>query len=298
MRGRGSQADDSMDMMLDTITNMFGGIMFIAILLCLLTGGQAGQVTQQTSKSAAHMVSLQTEFDEASAETARKLDLAVYLENLVTEPDTKWTTILTRIAADLEAAKTRFAEAKDALAKMQDKQNTVDQKMQVVEKGTGDLKREVEQLEKEIQREQSVRKLNARLPLSKATQLRPVHLVLSSDRLFILDGESGGFRPVIDAVRRDIDYVEVGNGCTQVKLRRGAGMNVDERLGDSARWTSLRELAPRDSNFLYMIVLPDSYDAFLTLRQIAVASGYDYDVIPLSADSSVILCPGTGFVTQ
>jgi hypothetical protein len=287
-----------MDMMLDTITNMFGGIMFIAILLCLLTGGQAGYVTQQAATSAAHVVSLQTDFDEAKAEAARKLDLSVYLENLIGEPDTKWSTILTRISADLDAAKTRLSEAKDALAKMQDKQNTVDQKMHVVAKGTSDLKREVEQLEKEIQREQSVRKLNARLPLSKATQLRPVHIVLSSDRLYILDGQDGGFRPVIAPTQRDIDYIKLGDGCTHVKLRQGAGTQVDERLGYSARWTNLRNLAPRDSNFLYMIVLPDSYDAFLTVRQIAVASGYDYDVIPLSLNSNVILCPGTGFVTQ
>lgn len=298
MRVRRVQTDDSMDMLLDTITNMFGGIIFIAILVALLTGSQADRTAGRVEAAAGRLVTLRTDLDEGRARVSRKSDLATYLQGLAGQPDVRWDDTLVSLATDVDAGRRRLAQAERQLAHLHDKQAPIDEKLHLASEQTDRLRDEIEQLTAAFRREKDLRRLEARLPVAQITTKRPAHIVLTRGRMFIVDGCDGGLNTIVEEKARDVELVPLPQERTKIVLRSGGGLPVGGNLASTVRWRRLREAAPTARYFLYLVVLPDAHEAFLTLRQLAVSAGYDYDVVPLSADNPLILSPASQFHTQ
>ncbi len=297
-RGRRQPADDSLEMLLDTITNVFGGIIFIAILVALLTGQRAEQATDRAAAGAAQQVNLTTDITALHAEIERKTELSAYLEGLIVAPDTSWDDVLAQLDDDIVAARRRLRTARQQLDRLRDKQTPIDQKLQAAAATREALLSEIQRLEAQIESEQEQRKLNARLPVTRVTRKAPVHIVLTAGRMFILDRCEGGLDKVLDEDQHDVDYFPGGGGQVQVKLRRAGGTPIGPQFGSHPRWRRLLQAASRDRYFLYFVVLPDAYRDFLTLRQLAVAAGYDYEVEPLASKDELVLVPASELHTQ
>lgn len=298
MRVRRVHTDDSMDMLLDTITNVFGGIIFIAILVALLTGSQADRTAGRVEAAADRLVTLRTDLQEGRARMSRKSDLATYLQGLADQPDVTWDDTLVSLAADIDAGRRRLAQAERQLAHLHDKKAPIDEKLQLASEQTAQLRDEIEQLEAAIGREKDLRRLEARLPVTQITHKRPAHIVLTRGRMFVVDGCDGGLITIVEEKTRDVDLVPLPQERTEIVLRSGAGLPIGGGLASTLRWRRLREAAPTARYFLYIVVLPDAYEAFLTLRQLAVSAGYDYDVVPVLANDPLIMSPASQFHTQ
>ena len=67
MRRRSTLATDSMDLLLDTITNTFGGILLLALLLVLLIRQTTNQETTTQAADSADIQRLQSRIDELTA---------------------------------------------------------------------------------------------------------------------------------------------------------------------------------------------------------------------------------------
>jgi len=285
-------------MLLDTITNVFGGIIFIAILVVLLTRSQVDRTSDRVRAAADRLVNLRTDLVETRTRAKRKQDLAAYLQALVQRPEATWQETLDRLNADIAAAKRRLADDERQLAYLRDRKEPIDEKLRMAADHTAELRAEIERLEATIRREKDLRRLEARLPVTRVTQKRPAHIVLTRGRMFIVDGCDGGLEPVVDPQARDVDLKPLSRAFTRIILRAGGGLPVNDDLPTSARWRRLRHVAPRSEYFLYFAVLPDAYEQFLILRQIAVAAGYEYDVTPVASEDDLILSPALQLHTQ
>jgi len=298
MRKRRVHTDDSMDMLLDTITNLFGGVIFIAILVALQTGRQTDRTANQVEAAADRLVTLRTNIAEARSRLVRKTDLAAYTQGLVRQPDETWDETLKSLTSDIQAATLRLDQAKRQLQRLQNKREPIDEKLRLASEHGDQLHAEIKQFEAEIQRERELRKLNARLPVTRITNKRPAHIVLTRGKMFIVDGCDGGLSAIVDKTRRDVDLVQLPNDRTKIILLPNAGLRVDDQLARSSRWRQLLITARSEQYFLYLTVRPDAYKEFLILRQLAVSAGYDYDVVPLSANDPLILSPASQMTTQ
>lgn len=297
-RARRNQTDESLDMLLDTITNMFGGIIFIAILVALMTGRQTVQKTDQVEAAADRVVTVRTDIEEGRSRSARKTDLATFLQGLVRKPDMSWDVTLTQLAADMKVAVQRVDRAERQLEQLQDKRVPIDQKLRLASEQAGRQRMAVAQLKIAIQREKELRSVEARLPVTRITHKRPAHIVLTRGRMFIVDGCDGGLFAVVDETARDIVLTPLSENRTKIDLRPNAGLRIDDDLAMNSRWRELLATAPPGQYFLYLTVRPDAYNEFLVLRQLAVSAGYDYNVVPLSADDPLILSPASQLTTQ
>ncbi len=293
-----SHTGESLDMLLDTITNMFGGIIFIAILVALMTGRQTVHKAEQVDAAADRVVTLRTDIEEGRSRSDRKTDLATFLQGLIRRPDTSWDVTLTQLATDMKAAALRLDRAERQLAQLQDKRAPIDQKLQLASEQAGRQRMAIAQLEIAIQREKELRSVEARLPVTRITNKRPAHIVLARGRMFIVDGCRGGLDALVDRAARDIELVPRPQDCTEIVLLPNAGLRIDGHLERSSRWERLLQVATRDRYFLYLVVFSDTYEEFLLLRQLAVSAGYDYDVVPLSADDPLVMSPASQFTTQ
>lgn len=297
-RSRRRHTNESLDMLLDTITNMFGGIIFIAILVAMMTGRQTIQKTGQIEAATDRLLNMRTDIQEGGSRLLRKADLATFLQGLIREPDVSWDVTLRQLAADTNVAVQRLDRAERQLRHLKDKKAPIDEKLRTASEHGDRLQEEIERLQAAIQGEKKLRTLDARLPVTRITHKRPAHIVLTQGKMFIVDGCSGGLSAVVDETARDVDLTSLPGNQTGIELKSNAGLRIDDHLASTSRWRKLRTAAPSKRYFLYLMVRPDAFKEFLIVRQLAVSAGYDYNVVPLTADDSLILSPARQLMTQ
>lgn len=261
-RSSASPVDEALDLFLDTISNVFGGIIFIALLVVLLLqvtpAGPANPAARRADASAAaldaHVDAL--ERITGAGDPGARAEIVSLLSSqgeLRRSVDAEH--------ARLESLRSREAEARVAA------EQTAEQVRQTI--------RDTAAAEAELERLRSQSAGRVRVPQFRATGKSEIALLLAAGRVAPLLSDAGSLNTA------DVEMA----GDARVRVRPGGGTAVTpenalilaQRLGPAAG----------SSSYVSLAVWPDAYAQAALLRDALVARGVEYNLVLLPPDGAV-----------
>lgn len=292
MRLRKGHHGSSMDLLLDTITNTFGGVLFLAILVAILlqiTGHEVEQ-PEKPQISEAELRSLETKLSSTVA-TLDTLARAVEAQDAncltLAPPDTKHQLEemqRLRIQRD-QLVRERLA----ALEKISSTQADIRHIQKEISQLDEDLKKATQEqastlmaLKSEIQS----RTQTARLPSARSTYKNEVALILRYGHLYVLHRyDANGYRQLNTD---DMVVISEGASETQVTPKPYAGIAVsDASQAKVALAGPLGRFDPQTEYFA-IGVWRDSFDQFVYLKHVLVQLGFNYRLLPIKEGGKII----------
>lgn len=310
--------DSSLELLLDTITNTFGGILFIAILLSLLlrSNSQTAELVESRSEpmSALEQVELESRVVDLQqeAETLRRRVVAPQqLGDL--QSDDFVLGKLSAAAAAVEAAVAERAQAVRNTLELQREAATaaeqfenLEEDRKSVDKNLADAENQLAAAQDEAARlaaaalqmerppEADEIEQTVSLPSLRPSMKREVGLYVRFDKIFMMHVWRNGERLGPNTEQFIIVPLSDGNGVRQVaRPRPAAGLPVNAAtIADDLR----RVLQPFSSDrfVVSMVVFEDSFDVFQLIKSAIVRNGYEYRPIPLRSGESVVDSGGKG----
>jgi hypothetical protein len=317
MARRVRDRDSSLELLLDTITNTFGGILFIAILVSLMLRSTSQHASQEAARHEP-----MSPLEQARLENrinGLRTDVEVLTKRIAAAPPARAAggesvsmRGLEAAAAALQAALDDRAEAAASMLELQ--RQAAESRAQAAALGTEQATAEARLAAAEqkvtVAKEEAARLAAAVLALEEAAakvvertvglpNLRPsakeqVGLYLRFDRLFMMHDWEGGRRLGPNTDQFVVVPVEGDDGVQQVaRPKPGAGLPVAVA---TVRETVRRLLAPFPPGrfVVSLIVFDDSFDVFQLVKGAIVDAGYEYRPMPLRSGQSVVDFGGVG----
>ncbi len=290
-RSKKSGTHDSFDLFLDTITNTFGGVLLIALLLVLLI--------RETSEVATE--SVQT---ESRTSIQQKIDL-LQAEKLNLEQAEQ---IRRDMAQNLDSGDTKelaslLAELSERNEQLKQQQNEEAENVETLQGQIRDTKTRAAQLEQELaDQQEKLKSLSADLdeavklktrtmptPKEKLTLKFPSFVMLKNNRLYILDKTRGYGAGEVDSnfftpTSTKPDLIASDN--KSYKLRKDDGIP----LGHPKLAEQFRRFDP--GCYIAFAVYPDSFDEFANVRAACVEADREMRIVPWENGKPVTIVKG------
>lgn len=297
MSRRRKASESSLELLLDTICNTFGGVLFVAILIVVmlkmtsrieasidadevseadmaeLTRQQANLAeTLQTLQSVAAQLDGQLQGKEKAAELIAELSSAQEARRSLTKARLE---VLSKVAEHQASTNKTAAE----LAKLQSRMEAANQRHQQV---AAELKSEVDKRSRRVE-----------FSAKRSTGKQEIQTILRYGRFYIWhrhgpDGERLGLNTdefvVLSEDRRAAHTTPIPGAGTPV-------VGSDE--SDRQLKGRLQTFSP-SRDYIAIVVWPDSYGDFASLKKALVESGFEYRLIPATDDSSFTDRGGSG----
>jgi len=301
MRSRRSVApEDSLELLLDTICNMFGGIVFIAMLLSMFASASGETIAKsRTGMSASEAVALsrmvaarRAELQSAKA-ALRDVQAAASTTPVDTTVDRD--ALLGVLNTSIAEAQERLEQAKAMLERVRDRSRSVQQQLQDAKSRADELAATADDIQRQIRTEKASRVSEARLPVRRETSKKPFLLAVRHGKvyqLFLLD--RNGDRTPNEA---DVSIRDDAQG-RHVEIKPGGGFLAEQRMNITERWRRITASVSSREYFFQIAVYPDSFEAFRMLRQEALAAGYEYDIVLFSDNEDIFLVAADKLSTQ
>ena len=307
MGRRSSANESSLELLLDTICNTFGGVLFLAMLVSLLltqtrkrTESESESADPVPAVSAADLVRLDTEAEELEQQIQQLEKLVGDVEGMAgefAEPDYKekleaMQTVereqrtlaakRVRILSDIADAQAAAARAGAQTATTQRQQKAADADQSQAENRLEQAKLEREQLiqsaiaiQKTLEETTSV-KTTGRAPRERETSKQEFGAVLKYGRMYLMHVYKSGDREV------NAEEFVVTTGLVHNTAEPKPSAGLDLRTSDSLQSKIRQRLIkhPPGSWYLCLIVHPDSFEEFLSLKAAIVSLGYEYRLMP------------------
>ncbi|WP_437206326.1 hypothetical protein [Planctomicrobium sp. SH664] len=301
MKRQRSQPADSLELLLDTICNTFGGVLFIAILVVILLrlSGNSEEVpaadpsvTQQLQDELHLLNERRMQLHEIAQNQSRTLselvpaDRKQLLETLNVEE------------ARHSSLSNEVQSARERLSALQQDQETLEWTVRQKQTELQQAQARNEQLQTELDNERQSRHQELRTSILRSPGgKRQVGVVLQYGRLYIWHQyDASGFSSGLNTA----DFLVLDRGLLQTVTTPNptAGVVVD---GSSASrqqiLKSLLKFRPA-VQYLAVIVRPDSYGSFRYLRDALTEGGFEYQLIPSLADEEFVDRGGRGGQVQ
>lgn len=281
---------DSLELLLDTICDVFGTIMLMSLIIALSLDDSTRSASRAAASRAsqADLITTETERDELTARLtalrkgeSQQADLGSVIASAE----------LVRHANRLreaEAARANAIEAKSeatgAASKAQVKINDIDQ---IAEERAEEIKRaetELEKLEKQLADSVEERSRAATIPKMAHTSLTTqATFFLKAGRLYgPLELPGGGFD------ERDFEIVEKGDTLV-IMERTSSGINVDKEARSLQRVREKFNGVEPSSAYVTLWIWDDSYEYFNAIRIVLEERGIKYQLKPSESETSVFL---------
>ncbi len=287
-RRRKSSSNDSLDMLLDTITNTFGGILLVALLLVLLirnTTAQQADVADEERVTIAEQQRLQAEVQRLQ-ERRETLQQSMQM--------------LEELQADFaDPAKQKLAEE---LGQLLGEVNTLQEQEKQLEAAQAAGERKMEQLESEklsgqkdavalqaalasaeldLKNELTLRTRTMELPREEYTNKALTCVFLIKGRLFFPDRGTGkaGFRinlEQFESCSEAVANLVLASGDAY-RIKPGSGLAIERTLVQK----SLLNFPTKDF-YLTIVCDRESFEQFGTFKDVLVDLGYEHRIMPVA----------------
>jgi len=279
---RRTQQGDSFDLFLDTITNTFGGVLLIALLIVLMIRENTDGAPKDHQPGPS--VDLQVVQSAIKALEAERDSLAASLRDQKVLSDDLIDGELKELSKDLSAKISERGKLSAQTAELSRlvKQASVNntglaakgeqEKIDLVQR-TAEFKK----LSELLNAEQTARTHTMALPKEKRTSKSEVPVFLEGDQLFVVKRDRNGISKQINT--QHFQKTTAGLAGLRIdsenyRVRPGAGLNLESK---ALRAELKRYSASRD--YFAIVVRSDSFDVFSKLRSLFVESGFEYRII-------------------
>ncbi|HQX54100.1 MAG TPA: hypothetical protein PLR25_29565 [Planctomycetaceae bacterium] len=290
---RKAATGDSLDLLLDTICNTFGGILFIAMLVVILTNkaSQDAAPSTPTAESSRTLRKLRGELTESESRLT-KLRRAVRqkedLERRFADPESL--ALLESLRSLDENSDSLMHERAEKLSDVAESQADLEDTARKLEQLAEQMAQARERLRKEkenLEREASVRARTSAAPQQRTTQKLPLVFFLKGGRLSSYASRDTDGSLVHNEAETKV--TEEAPGKKYVEPVSGSGLVV--AIDDS----NAEEIARRLSGFdkqrfhLTVFVFKDSFGQFESLKNQMIRSGFEYRLLPIPDDAKVYI---------
>ncbi len=278
--------DSSLELLLDTITNAFGGILFLAILVVILLQGTSRKLTPREEVSSANPTELAGRLEQLRMEESTlKLELramdTIYA-NLATSDLRSTLTQLEatqqardELAAERERLLVRIANEEGKLATIAEQDNTLTERMQ---SDTAAIR----VVREELADERARRRINSPFPEERSATKRSHSATIRYGRWYSERLPDG--RPNLDdfaVLDSDGKYLTI-----TPKPYRGIPILQDGHL--SSQIVGGLSSADPHRQYVDISIWDDSYDEFQVLRDYLVEHGFEYRLIVATEGDEVV----------
>lgn len=291
-------AEDSMELMLDTICNVFGGIIFIAILLAILTSNRTLDVRELELEQLAALAERWERFELTTQIRQQEASIEVLRQTA----DLSSGDHLDQVADVLANIDQQMTEARE---RREDAANWLQRRARSLDTETRDLQDQLDSLQAmEISAQAEIgqlvdsQKVNLRLPYETRTERNQILLLIHNHEVFfvpihpnreLLRGAGLG-----DGVRVD-ERMMLRIPIWVVTPRGGQGINLRaEAVRDDPLLRNLAQHLNAGRHFLDIYVSPESFESFSIFRQEITRLGYRYNVRPYDGgrNGQITFSPG------
>ena len=289
MSRRHHEPDDSLELLLDPICNMFGTIMFVALIAALLALTRSGVVVS----------------DAVSAMEREQASAVSQMEGRATELERTLSTLpagegreLDQAAADrVERALGEVARREVLIERYQDTVKTARENMDDVASQVEPMRTELMRVRDALEAARRSKHRQVRTPLEREVSLFEFTVVVWNDQLFAICDLTTRPRDACEWLRCWNQKHVVPARCTtpvfecsrvnihiarSIMLREGAGIKIGdiEALRNNPDFIALLKTLDPATDLIGMVVAPDSFDAFAVVKDAFLSAGFNYSVEP------------------
>lgn len=300
-RARGAGEDgDGLDLLLDTICNMFGLFIFVAMLVALLVSTRGVAVEPDVAPPEAEVAIDARRLAERRLSALERAIEAIDEEEIAADE-----AALADARAMLDAARREAQRRANLLASLRRAIDEERAEAREVEESLPDLESEIAALEAAMSRIRETKEISVRTPRRRELVGRvPVQVVLWEGRAHLIndwsdplahpcDGWCTWNEQAVDAAASvaTVHYCWRAGGQhidRSIRLRPDGGVDLRDRTGGA--WRDLerdrefrRAMAMLDARRHVISIKcdPDSFDAFTAFRAAIAKRGFLYDVAPV-----------------
>ncbi|MDP7070602.1 MAG: hypothetical protein QF561_04550 [Phycisphaerales bacterium] len=290
---RSSEHESSLDLLLDTICNMFGMVIFIAVLAAVLAAARGERTID----------AMEARTPERSLEAAR---LRLAIESIEQDADMTLRTARERTRGEMERMLSIKLELGGLIDRFRDNLRASDSEGELEARQA-----RIRSLTRQVQDAKDKQTIPLRTPRRHAIEHRiPVQVYLTNDRLYLVNdwsdwkltpnpiGDRCRFWSTwnVQAVDPDASTFEDHGTCEfrtggrridrSLQLRPDGGLPMETDNDLRAIGTLLDQLEPR-SQFISFRVTPDSFEKFHAARRLVVERGFEHNVEPILASPTL-----------
>ena len=306
MSRRHAAKQDSLELLLDTICNTFGGVLFIAILVVLLlqqTGtGPTTVAPPAPPLSPVEMQELTSRMELVTEELTRLRQNRDSQDAVVQTfaPEAIRQLLATRAAAttEQEALQSEVDQLLASNTELVARVETLAVENAAVHETLEEARARFEAAQLKLDQSRQSRTQEARMPVVRSAGAKTeIGLVLRYGRMYVWHKYSEGlWRGGLNTDDFVIVSTELGGIVTRPKPNAGTALE-DSAASRAAVRKILKQFRP-DMSILAIIVRPDSYDAFKYVRDTAIELGFEYRLMPADTDTAIYDRGGSGGSVQ
>lgn len=302
MTRRRPEEESSLELLLDTICNAFGGILFLTILVAVLLRLVGPAPSNEPVQEEAHqnMVRLEEELIEqqirletlskATAEHDRaRQQLANKAREKAQREGEISTQVLERIAKlriENDQLNVQRAKQMAKLAGLQKEVENNQAKVRELEKALSGAELELSKKAQTLQEEKAARTKSAKLPSPQLAVTRQVVLIVRYNEVFKPYVEDDyAFTEAVN-LEEFVVIEETTTGVTiSPRVGKGVSMLEKEQLRKAVT-AKLKGKSPTN-NHVVIAIWDDSYEHFADLKDVLIELGFKYRLIPCESGSKI-----------
>ncbi len=285
-----SKVGSSLELLLDTICNTFGGILFISMLVVLLLNATGKRIAHEPPDKAAQarLASLTARSREEIARLRKAL-----AEQEKTAKTVGWSPELVNEVKRLKAVQENRAglarekgNVLNETAESQRKVNQIVQDLKDLEDKIARARQNLAGIELELETELRIRSRTVQMPKMRTTTKREVPIFLRGGRLssYAKRGPAGRLVPNVAECEEKSDAEGL-----YIQPKQGVGTTVNLQ-GDPAGAVAARVTEfDKDHDYLAIFVWPDSFRYFAVVKNIMVRNGFEYRLVPFPGGDKIRL---------
>lgn len=289
---RKRSVDDSLDLLLDTICNTFGGIVFISILVVILANSASESVGSSAPPDAEtrRLIDNRRRLAESSARLDALRRAARQVEDLKDRFSDPESVSLLADMTTMQSATDQLHQKRDSdldnLADSQILMNETAQELERLRSTIAATRQTLNSAKKQLEQEVAIRSRTSKLPRAESTTKKQMSFFLKEGRLcaFASIDASGNVR------RNETESrVEVADGKQFAIPIVSSGLSVDPSGGNTDAIAAKFDGFDKDRHFLAIVVWEDSFEHFEAVKDTIVRLGFKYQLMPLAKDEKIYM---------
>ncbi len=295
---------DSLDLLLDTITNTFGGILFIAMLIVVLVSMSQPRISKMSQDS---------EIPTKRTPSPEYLDDLEYqlasLQRAIKFLDRSWQESRTEEAREILDEVLRLEEQVATLTRAQDRlrqeleghQERIEERKRTaenLERKSAQLDEVIRQLVRSIVQQREKSRVSGSSPALREADTAGLTVVLRYGKLYFPDQlDASGTRRIGINLDEMVVLAEKDDEII-ITPNPAAGTDATDEQSVRRRFQSLPPARSPRSTHIVVCVWEDSFREFATIRRVLVELGYRYRLILAAPGNRIEERPGAKELVQ